>query len=56
MAKTNCPECAAEVIFEKDAQECEIIVCGDCGVDLEITSVEPTSVMLAPMEQEDWGE
>ena len=34
----------------------EIIVCSDCGVDLEVTALEPATVQLAPMEQEDWGE
>ncbi|MFN8425024.1 MAG: hypothetical protein U0X87_02020 [Anaerolineales bacterium] len=34
----------------------EILVCSDCGVDLEVTAPEPAAVQLAPMEQEDWGE
>ena len=28
----------------------------ECGVDLEITGLDPAAVALAPMEQEDWGE
>ena len=56
MSKTTCPECAAEITFQEGTQECEIIVCADCGVDLEVASVEPAEVILAPMEQEDWGE
>ena len=31
-------------------------VCPDCGVDLEVTSLDPAEVELAPMEEEDWGE
>jgi alpha-aminoadipate carrier protein LysW len=34
----------------------EIIVCPDCGVDLEVKSLQPASVDVAPMAQEDWGE
>ena len=34
----------------------EIVVCSDCGVDLEVTSLNPPEVELAPMEEEDWGE
>jgi alpha-aminoadipate carrier protein LysW len=34
----------------------EIIVCPDCGVDLEVTSLDPATVEMAPMEEEDWGE
>jgi nucleoside-diphosphate-sugar epimerase len=26
------------------------------GVDLEVISIDPAAVQLAPMEQEDWGE
>jgi alpha-aminoadipate/glutamate carrier protein LysW len=51
----NCPECDAELTLI-DAMEGEIIVCSDCGVDLELVSLEPLSLELAPMEQEDWGE
>jgi alpha-aminoadipate carrier protein LysW len=32
------------------------VVCPDCGVDLEVISLEPLQVELAPMEEEDWGE
>lgn len=51
----NCPECDATLTLE-DVIEGEIVVCPDCGVDLEVTSLAPLSVALAPMEQEDWGE
>jgi alpha-aminoadipate carrier protein LysW len=42
--------------LEANAEVGEIIVCSDCGVDLEIVSLDPAKVELAPMEQEDWGE
>jgi alpha-aminoadipate carrier protein LysW len=53
---TNCPECAADIEFAAGTEENEIIVCPDCGVDLEVTSLDPAEVELAPMEAEDWGE
>ena len=56
MTTVSCPECVAEIALEEDVEQGEIIVCPDCGVDLEITSLEPPVVELAPMEQEDWGE
>lgn len=56
MSNINCPECAAEIILEKGTMVGEIIVCSDCGVDLEVTALDPPSIELAPMEQEDWGE
>jgi alpha-aminoadipate carrier protein LysW len=34
----------------------EILVCPDCGTELEVTSREPLVLSLAPREEEDWGE
>ncbi len=51
----KCPECEAEIGL-KDVVEGEIVVCPDCGVDLEVTSLAPVTLELAPMEEEDWGE
>ena len=56
MNAVACPECGAEIGLEATVETGEIIVCPDCGVDLEVTNVNPPTVQLAPMEQEDWGE
>jgi alpha-aminoadipate carrier protein LysW len=56
MSIVPCPECDAQVTLEAGTEVGEIIVCPDCGVDLEVTALEPAAVQLAPMEQEDWGE
>lgn len=56
MNHVNCTECDAEITLDASAEVGEIIVCPDCGVDLEIVSLNPAKVDLAPMEQEDWGE
>jgi alpha-aminoadipate carrier protein LysW len=53
--KANCPECDAEIELV-DVMLGEIIVCSDCGVDLEVTSLNPPTLEVAPMEEEDWGE
>ena len=55
MSTTTCPECAAEISLN-DVMQGEIVVCPECGVDLEVTSVDPLTLELAPMEEEDWGE
>jgi alpha-aminoadipate/glutamate carrier protein LysW len=52
----NCPECDAEITLTADVMQGEIVVCPDCGVDLEVTGTEPLVLELAPMEAEDWGE
>jgi alpha-aminoadipate carrier protein LysW len=51
-----CPECEASLSLANVMQG-EIVVCPDCGVDLEVIAIEPTiSLALAPQEAEDWGE
>jgi alpha-aminoadipate carrier protein LysW len=56
MNTVTCPECEAEFNLEANSEVGEIVVCPDCGVDLEVTGLEPAQVELAPMEEEDWGE
>ena len=51
-----CLECAAELGLEANVEEGEIVVCPDCGVELEVMGVDPISVDLAPEVEEDWGE
>jgi alpha-aminoadipate/glutamate carrier protein LysW len=55
MLSVNCVECNAAIELN-DPIVGEIVVCPDCGVDLEVMSLEPLTVNVAPMEQEDWGE
>lgn len=52
----ECPECAADVTLPDDVMEGEIIQCGDCGAELEVVSLDPPTLELAPEEEEDWGE
>jgi len=52
----ECPECAAELDLAPDVEEGEIIVCPDCGVELEVVSLQPITLELAPEVEEDWGE
>ena len=56
MSTTKCPECDAEITLDESTELGEILVCPDCGVDLEVISLAPPVVEMAPMEQEDWGE
>jgi alpha-aminoadipate carrier protein LysW len=52
----TCPECAAEFELDPGTEVNEIVVCPDCGVELEVISLDPPTVELAPMEEEDWVE
>ena len=51
-----CPECEATVDLDQDTVVGEVVTCPDCGADLEVTSLAPPSLSLAPPEEEDWGE
>jgi alpha-aminoadipate carrier protein LysW len=44
------------VSLADDAVEGEIVQCPDCGVELEVMSLQPLRLELAPEEEEDWGE
>ena len=55
MNESTCPECEAVLALGQVLQG-EIVVCPDCGADLEVTALEPLSLVLAPMEEEDWGQ
>jgi len=52
----TCPECVAELDLAPDTEEGEILVCPDCGVELEVMSLDPITLELAPEVEEDWGE
>jgi alpha-aminoadipate carrier protein LysW len=52
---THCVECEGSIHLDNVIQG-EIVVCPDCGVDLEVVSLSPMTLDLAPMEEEDWGE
>lgn len=51
----NCPECDAEISMNKPMKG-EIVVCPDCGTELEVVGVDPLQLAVAPEEEEDWGE
>ncbi|MBE2267512.1 MAG: lysine biosynthesis protein LysW [Anaerolinea sp.] len=51
-----CPECEAELRLPTNAMENELIACPDCGSELEILSLNPIEIALAPQVEEDWGE
>ena len=52
----DCPECGASVDLGTQPMLHEIVPCADCGVELEVLSLEPLTVELAPEVEEDWGE
>jgi alpha-aminoadipate/glutamate carrier protein LysW len=53
---TECPECVAPISFASAPLVGEIVVCPDCGAELEVVALDPLTVELAPEVEEDWGE
>lgn len=50
-----CPECEGPVTL-RDPLQGEIVPCPACGAELEVVSLNPLVLDLAPEEAEDWGE
>ena len=53
---TECTECQTMLPFWSDTLKGEILTCLVCGAELEVTSLNPLEVVIAPHEMEDWGE
>jgi len=52
----TCPECEGNITVPADLLEGEIVRCADCGAELEVLTLEPLALGVAPDVQEDWGE
>lgn len=52
----ECPECAAEITFKSKPILHELARCPECAAELEVVTLDPIKLDLAPIEEEDWGE
>jgi alpha-aminoadipate carrier protein LysW len=52
----GCPECTFELVVDSQVMVNEIIECSDCRSELELVSINPPELVLAPEVEEDWGE
>ncbi len=52
---TLCSECQGTLTLS-DPTQGDIIPCPDCGAELQVISVEPPELALAPEVDEDWGQ
>ncbi|GAB1858781.1 lysine biosynthesis protein LysW [Flavobacteriaceae bacterium MHTCC 0001] len=50
----TCPECGAELRLEYPELGV-LVVCEDCGAELEVVGLVPLRLEPAPEEAEDWG-
>lgn len=53
---SECPECAGSITVTRTVIRGEVLRCGDCSAELEVTATAPLRLELAPQVQEDWGE
>ena len=51
-----CLECCAEWQADEELEKGEIIICPECGLEMEVIEIEPLQLAEAPEEEEDWGE
>ncbi len=51
-----CPECGAEITLKGKILAGELVHCPECSSELEVMSVNPIKLELAPEVEEDWGE
>lgn len=53
---TQCPQCTHGVPVVAEVVVSELLACPACEAELEVVSVEPPELALAPEVEEDWGE
>lgn len=52
---TECIDCGANLNLD-NVEDGEIVTCRECGIELEVRSLDPIRVEVAPQEEEDWGQ
>jgi alpha-aminoadipate carrier protein LysW len=54
----ECPSCYFEFETDQDVIAGEVVTCPDCGIDLEVVSIQDgvATVQIAESGEEDWGE
>jgi alpha-aminoadipate/glutamate carrier protein LysW len=52
----ECPECGADVGVPTGSRVGELVECEQCRSELEMLSLDPPELALAPEVEEDWGE
>lgn len=52
----DCPVCGVNMEMSDDVVAGELRECTDCGIELEVKSINPITLAEAPQVEEDWGE
>lgn len=52
----TCVSCTEDVSVRDNIYPGEVIICGGCQTELEVTTASPLTLAIAPEPDEDWGE
>lgn len=52
----ECPICAAPVPMSTGTIPGELLVCDDCGAELEVIGTDPVELAAASSAEEDWDQ
>lgn len=47
----NCPECSSSISLPVDSEVGDIVVCENCGVELEVVNLNPPEVDVLEIEK-----
>jgi alpha-aminoadipate carrier protein LysW len=51
----ECPVCKAEVEIARNVSAGELVICGNCGSELELLRTNPVELAADPSAVEDWA-
>ena len=52
----ECPVCKAEVDIAANVAAGELVICGNCGTQLELLETNPVKLAADPSAVEDWAD
>lgn len=56
LSSVLCVICDARIDFEYEVELNELIECLDCGTELEVSNINPITIIEVDVDCEDWGE
>ncbi|KKR33545.1 MAG: Lysine biosynthesis protein LysW [candidate division CPR2 bacterium GW2011_GWC1_39_9] len=50
LLELKCPDCGETIILDESFEAGELVICGNCGLEMEILEVDP--LKFRPLEEE----
>lgn len=54
MPTTACPECSEDVFVDADSEQGDLVICDECGTELEIVGLDPIELDIADADKDDF--